>query len=229
MSYENCIKPIIEVLTLVGVFAALLYQNRTIVEQRNEFKRQRIKDDIQQFENSFFHLLNEYNLLTDKYSGLGNIPHPKQTFLDLLDIEFNQIEIENARRSLSTIIEMNMFNSRLMLPINTPNQIFAEENSPMFYTLGEPYFKFLKSFFEMIDNVKIYESNNENIKFRKRYFNIIQSKIGVYENYYIFLYALSSHGCYFKSIVEKYGFFKDVYFDYCFISLKNELNTKAFE
>ena len=229
MSYENCIKPIIEVLTLGGVFAALLYQNKTIIEQRKEFKRQKIKDDIQQFENSYFHLLNEYNLLTDKYSGLDRIKHPKQTFLDLLDIEFGSIEIENFKRPLSTIIEMNMFNSRFMLPINTPNQIFPEENSSMFYTLGEPYFKFLKSFFEIIDNVKIYESNNENIEFRKRYFNIIQSKIGVYENYYIFLYTLSSHGSYFKSIVEKYGFFKDVYLDYCFISLKNELNAKAFE
>src|SRR5690606_29334354 len=134
------------------------------------------------------------------------------------------ILIENERRSFSSILELEIFNSRILLPINTPNQIFAEVNSSFFNTLGVPYFKFLKSFFEMIDNVKIYESNNENIKFRKRYFNIIQSKIGVYENYYIFLYALSKNGSYFKNIIEKYGFFKDVYFDNCLLSLKDEFN-----
>lgn len=229
MNYETCIKPIIEVLTLCGVFAALIYQNNTIIEQRKEFKRQKIKDDIQQFENTFFHLLNEYNLLTDKYSGLGNIHHPKQTFLDLLDIEFNSILIENERRSFSSIIELEIFNSRILLPINTPNQIFAEANSSMFNTLGVPYFKFLKSYFEMIDNVKIYESNKENILFRKGYLDIIQSKMGIYENYYIFLYALSKNGLYFKNIIEKYGFFKDVYFDNCMLSLKNEFNVSAFE
>ena len=229
MSYENCIKPIIEVLTLGGVFAALIYQNKTIVEQRKEFKRQKIKDDIQQFENSFFHLLNEYNLLTDKYDGLCNIKYPKQSFLDLLDIEFKTNEIEGLKKSLSTIINMEEYRAGVILPLNISNQIFPKNSTTFYDTLGFSYINFLIVFFNIIDRSSIYESNKKNIQFSKRYIDILKSKFSLYENYYLFFYALSENGGELKDYIEKYTIFQNVKFPKCFTPLKEKFNQSAFE
>ncbi|WP_353158443.1 putative phage abortive infection protein [Myroides odoratus] len=193
-------KHIIELLTLIGVIIALYFQNKTIRKQKEEFDRQRIKDDKSDFYNLYQLYLNEYNQFVDKCNGMntkGRVFY-KQSFFDYLGVFYRAFCKEDFVCLLKQYnsedyldFQISLEQARCVLHGKTD----LEEDIPI------PYFHIINSLLAHLENFEIKDSYD----LKKITFDHFFSKLNAYEIQYILLFCACDEGKNIRDIINKYS------------------------
>lgn len=212
------------------VYMALKAQINANTIINDQFFLQQKKENVQNFENSFFNLMNFHlNIVnsieklydrskirrTNKiYLGDDNLEYIAKGKL-VFEIEYNKIYpyLEDyyyqAKMYFNDFdeIEFKDNESRLSVFKKIYDVYYSEEIDSQFGN----YFRNLYRLIKIIDSYDFYNDNAKK-DFEKKYFytSIIRAQFSDYELKWIFLNGLSKYGVKFKPLIEKYSLLKNI-------------------
>lgn len=191
-------------LTVVGVFVAIYYQRKELQAVKKEFKTQNENLKLQQFENTFFNLLENFNafktsLKFKDYKGIYAIEKLLQ-----------KTELGGATEC------RNDYHIRAFNYLN--NSDYERGYNLNALTIMGPYFSQLYRIIKFIDSTEGVDEDK-----KKEYAKIVRAQLNWAEIKFLAYNCLSIHGRKnFKPLVEKYALLKNLdYRDY-----KNVLDSK---
>jgi len=213
------------------VYMALKAQINANEIINQQFVLQQQKENIQNFENSFFNLINFHlNIINniEKSYDRGKIRNTIKIYLgkdqleyiakgkQVFEIEYNKIYnyIEDyyyqSKSYLDDFDDVEFYEkeSRLSVFKKIYNVYYAEEIDNQFGN----YFRNLYRLIKIIDNYNFYGEDSEK-NYDKKYFytSIIRAQFSDYELKWIFLNGLSGFGIKFKPLIEKYSLLKNIH------------------
>lgn len=212
------------------VYLALKAQVKANELINEQFLLQQSKENIQNFENSFYNLINFHiNIVNniEKLYDRSRIRRTRKLYLGADELEFTGkgkivfiIEYDNISKFLtneyyrskqyendySDVIYFKDNESRLSVFKKIYSVYYSEDIDSQFGS----YFRNLYRLIKIIDNYKF--SDDLNIDFEKKYFytSIVRAQFSDYEVKWIFINGLSNYGEKFKPLIEKYSLLKNI-------------------
>lgn len=170
-------------LAFVGVIVTVLLQRAELQEQRKELRAQRIELEgqkreleiqnrtaqLQRFENSFFHLLEDFKITTSTFQG-------KIPLYDTHSFPYNDITYQR----LNTLKNVNLKNLKLNI-----NNIFT--NYPNIVE------KFTTEYYEIINFIHKHDAFTKNINEIDKYISILSLQLNDSEYIALFYYAIKDN------------------------------------
>ena len=201
-------------LAFAGVICAILLQKKELELQRKELEDTRAeikgqKETLQKqnFESSFFQLLNMHGEIVNSIVisqrsmsrgiSIGNIEYieysGRKSFGYLL---------RNLKGSLKKAIDEN----------RSKTEVFNDTYEEEFFSLSQPYIgHYFRHLYNVIKFVHEHEFFDEKkIKEKKRYTNFVRAQLSSHELGVLFYNCLSDRGAKFKDLVEEYALFEDM-------------------
>ena len=202
-------------LAFAGVIYAILLQQRELKLQREELELQRKeledtraeirgqKETLQKqnFESSFFQLLNLHSEI------VNSIVIPRGNVFQRDYIEFSGrgcfgYLLENLRNRLKEAIDKN----------RSKTEVFNDTYEDKFFSIFQTH---IGHYFQHLDNVIKFAQEHEffdekEFKEKKRYTNFIRAQLSSNELGILFYHGLSARGAKFKDLVEQYALFEDM-------------------
>ena len=220
-------------LAFAGVIFAIILQWQELGLQRQELKDTRAeikgqKETLQKqnFESSFFHLLNMHSEIVNSMVIRGptqfeTTVHEMVTasgtdheIVDSMEIRssgrgcfvylFSKLQnsYENPGNQFWAAWEKNQDEAASQLPgllNNIYGQLFTEYHSHIGHYFGHLYHA-----------VKFVDRSDQEVAIKKFYIGLIRAQLSSYELGLLFFYGLSDQGAEFKDLVEKYALFENM-------------------
>lgn len=212
------------------VYLALKAQVKANELINEQFLLQQLKENIQNFENSFYNLINFHiNIVNniEKLYDRSRIRRTRKLYLGSDELEFTGkgkivfiIEYDKISQYLTDeyyrseryyndfndVIDFKDNESRLSVFKKIYNVYYSEDIDSQFGN----YFRNLYRLIKIIDNYTF--SDDLNIDFEKKYFytSIVRAQFSDYEVKWIFINGLSTYGEKFKPLIEKYSLLKNI-------------------
>ena len=201
-------------LAFAGVICAILLQKKELELQRKELEDTRAeikgqKETLQKqnFESSFFQLLNMHSEIV---SSIVILETNIRRSMAQGDIEYTEYSgrrcfgylLRNLKSSLEKAIDENRPKTEVF------NDTYEEEFFSIYQTYIGHYFRHLYNVVKFVHEHEYFDKKK--FKEKKRYTNFIRAQLSSNELGVLFYNCLSDRGAKFKDLVEKYALFEDM-------------------
>lgn len=213
-------------LAFAGVICAILLQKKELELQRAEIREQKETLQKQNFESSFFQLLNMHSEIVNSMvirgptqfettvHGIVTASGTDHDIADPMEIRssgrgcfgylFSKLQnsYENPGNQFWAAWEKNQDEAASQLPgllNNIYGQLFAEYHSHIGHYFGHLYHA-----------VKFVDRSDQEVVVKEFYIDLIRAQLSSYELGLLFFYGLSDQGAEFKDLVEKYALFENM-------------------
>ena len=201
-------------LAFTGVIFAIILQWQELRLQRQELRDTRTeirgqKETLQKqnFESSFFQLLNMHSEIV---SSIVILETNMRRSLAQGDIEYTEYSgrrcfgylLRNLKSSLEKAIDENRPKTEVF------NDTYEEEFFSIYQTYIGHYFRHLYNVVKFVHEHEFFDQKE--FKEKKRYTNFIRAQLSSNELGVLFYNCLSDRGAQFKDLVEKYALFEDL-------------------
>jgi hypothetical protein len=180
------------------IFVAFLIQNKQLVEQREQFRVQRDSISLQNFENTFFQLINlHHKLVEDMVEGsVTGRDCFKMCFCDNFRLQYwNK---RNPLRS-STVPTLSPY-QELKAVIESYDVVYTHFQGD----LGH-YFRNLYHILKFVDGSQAVDE-----KQKKYYVTLVRAQLSAYEQALLFYNCVHQNGEEFYIYIERYGLFHNL-------------------
>ena len=201
-------------LAFAGVICAILLQKRELELQRKELEDTRTeikgqKETLQKqnFESSFFQLLNMHSEIV---SSIVILETNIRRSMAQGDIEYTEY---SGRRCFGYLLRNLKSSLEKAIDENRPQtEVFNHTYEDKFFSIFQTY---IGHYFQHLDNVVKFVHEHEffdekEFKEKKRYTNFIRAQLSSNELGVLFYNCLSDRGAQFKDLVEEYALFEDM-------------------
>ena len=204
-------------LAFAGVIYAILLQQRELKLQREELELQRKeleetraeirgqKETLQKqnFESSFFQLLNLHSEIVNSIVvPRGNIFQKDRDYIEFSGRGCFGYLLGNLRNRLKEAIDENRPKTEVF------NDTYEDKFFSIFQTYIGHYFRHLYNVVKFVHGHEFFDQKE--LKEKKRYTNFIRAQLSSNELGVLFYNCLSNRGAKFKDLVEKYALFEDM-------------------
>jgi len=175
-------------LSFVGLIVTILLQRQDINSQKEELERQNKVMTTQNFETTFFNMINVHHEIVNSMQLVHNttkLEKARGVFLYLFSVIYEKLDSEGS----------NFF------------RVYVRYYLPLNYHLDH-YYSNLKEIIQYIDESDLLPFNLKN-----RYISILRSQLSEHEKLMIFFRILFYKDSYFKVLIEKYDIIKNYNYD----------------
>ncbi|HEY3932140.1 MAG TPA: putative phage abortive infection protein, partial [Verrucomicrobiae bacterium] len=189
------------------IFVAFLAQKQQLLRQETELKNQEKQFELQQqsiklqnFENSFFQLLNQQSQIVAAMQTLSGNREGRNCFKGWFEDKL-KYTFGNEWRKSATGMQQRIVPDEKQYAIKC-YEIFYKDYQ---HYLGH-YFRNLYHIIKFVNEAEVLKADDERVEYktRRRYASLVRAQLSVYELCLIFYNGLSSEGVKFKPLIEKF-------------------------